>query len=106
MEGPLVALSSVAWMGSKVVAVATGGAIVTSPDGESWTHRGPSDWFTKSTLLFDVIWTGSQLVAVGGVKDDVNSTRAGVVLTSPDGIISDRSSPRNHPIPPGSGLDG
>jgi serine/threonine protein kinase len=75
-------LSAVAWSGSQFVVVGgsafggepsvgntTTGTILTSPDGRSWTaqHSGTSQF------LYDVAWSGSQFVVVGG----------NIILTSP-----------------------
>jgi hypothetical protein len=58
--------------------VTTGvGAILTSPDGITWTPR------TSGTPngLRSIVWNGSQFVVVGG-----NPGVSGTILTSPDGI--------------------
>lgn len=65
--------SGVTWTGSQLVAVGSGGAILTSPDGDKWTER-PSN---TTKRLSSVIWTGTQLVAIGD---------EGAILTSPDGV--------------------
>jgi hypothetical protein len=79
-------LHSVAWTGSRFVAV--GGptdkvsgstTILTSPDGTAWT---PHD-VGMTNVLFSVEWTGSQLVAVGGLPR--NDSGSAIILTSPDG---------------------
>lgn len=69
-------LKSVAWSGTKFVAVG-GSTILTSPDGMTWTTQ------TLGTVntLSSVIWAGTQFVAVGDAPGSV-----GAVLTSPDGV--------------------
>ena len=68
----------VAWNGNLFVAVGrwsvSGSQIRTSPDGVTWTE------VPAGTIqgLFDVVWTGSQFVAVGG---------SSTILTSPDGAV-------------------
>ena len=54
------------------VAVGRGGAVVTSPDGLSWTPRWT--WFPGD--LLDVTWDGERFLAVG---------QCGLVVSSPDG---------------------
>ncbi len=78
-------LSRVAWGGDLLVAVGESGTILTSPDGETWTERtsGTSSW------LGDVVYTGSQWVAVGEEKNMASQSMA---LTSPDGITWSRHS--------------
>jgi photosystem II stability/assembly factor-like uncharacterized protein len=66
-------LNSVTYMGDKFVAVGYSGAIVTSPDGVTWTQRQSG----VTATLNSVAWTGNVAVAVGS---------GGVVLTSPNGI--------------------
>ena len=67
-------LSGVAWGNGQFVAVGGGGAVMTSPDGDTWTPR-----ITRMRAdLWDVAWTGGQFVAVGD---------AGTVATSPDGLL-------------------
>jgi len=79
--GPLVGLyrqSRVRWSGSLFVTVgiyeAGKGTIFTSPDAVTWTERPAG----IPPPLYDVTWTGSQFVAVGGV---------GTILTSPTGSV-------------------
>jgi hypothetical protein len=55
------------------VAVGLGGAILTSPDGVSWTLRRPRD----EQRLHGVTYGNGLFVAVGG---------GGTILTSPDGV--------------------
>jgi hypothetical protein len=72
-------LRAIVYDGSIFVAVGKDGAIITSPNGTVWTPRTSG---TASQLL-DIIWDGSQFVAVG------NPSTAGesiCVLTSPDGV--------------------
>jgi photosystem II stability/assembly factor-like uncharacterized protein len=77
----------VTWTGSTLVAVGgnqiptpdglsqtgSGGIILTSPDGITWTNQTPEG---SLGLIRDVTWTGSQLIAVGS---------SGLILTSVDG---------------------
>ena len=82
-------LDGLAWTGSQFVAVGTGGAILTSPNGAEGT------WTPQTRVTFarlrDVIFAGGQLVAVGG--DFAGSGRS-TILTSPDGITwTPRTSP-------------
>lgn len=58
---------------NQFVAVGTGGVILTSPDGQSWTTQqsGTSNW------LVAVAYCNDRYVAVGD---------QGIILTSPDGI--------------------
>jgi hypothetical protein len=81
-------LASVAWSGTQFVAVgaipgssfATNvGAILTSPDGITWTPRNSG----TSAFLIGVVSSGTAFVAVGG-----NSTVGGpaTILTSADGV--------------------
>ena len=75
-----IALTSIVWSGTQFVAVALSGAVVTSPDGLTWTTRvaGTSYGVTSYGPLFSVTWAPelSRFVAVGG----------GNIMTSPDGI--------------------
>src|SRR5258708_38277307 len=80
--GTTNALNGVAWSGTQFVAVGSGGTILTSPDGTTWTSRtlDTSTFlgaFLQGTFLQGVTWSGTQFVAVGS---------GGTVLTSPDGI--------------------
>jgi Big-like domain-containing protein len=75
------AFSSIVWSGTEFVAVALSGAIVTSPDGLTWTTRmaGSSYGVVASYgPLMSVTWAASlgRFVAVG----------PGNIVTSPDGI--------------------
>jgi hypothetical protein len=66
-------LEAVAWSGSQFVAVGGGGAILTSPDGATWSGQA-----SPTTLdLHGVAWAGGTYVAVGD---------QGTTLTSGDGI--------------------
>jgi hypothetical protein len=67
-------LYSVAWTGSRYVAVGADGFIALSPDGAVWTHKILG--ITTKDLTC-VTWAGNQFVAIGD---------SGTVLTSPDGI--------------------
>jgi hypothetical protein len=76
-------LKSVAWSGSRFVAVGTPGfdfdprSVATSPDGLQWDYVNPLPAANNAGELDSVVWTGNQFVAVGGVTSE---------LTSPDGI--------------------
>ena len=81
-SGTTNTLNGVAWSGTQFVAVGSGGTILTSPDGTTWTSRtlDTSTFlgaFLQGTFLQGVTWSGTQFVAVGS---------GGTVLTSPDGI--------------------
>ncbi|MEN6460939.1 MAG: X2-like carbohydrate binding domain-containing protein [Syntrophomonas sp.] len=67
-------LFSIAWNGSKFVALGLGGVMVTSPNGTDWT--APSIERVGNDSVYDVTWDGTQFVAVGG---------CGTILTSIDG---------------------
>ncbi|MFZ1640435.1 MAG: Calx-beta domain-containing protein [Candidatus Contendobacter sp.] len=66
-------LLSIAWSGDQFVAVGTGGAILTSPDGATWTAITPAP---TTQDLYGVAWSGQRFVVVG---------KSGTILTSPDG---------------------
>jgi hypothetical protein len=68
---PRTGLTGVTWTGSEFVAVGLNGAVVTSPDGVTWTDHSIGDQVAANR----VIWTGERLVAVGNN-----------ILTSDDGI--------------------
>jgi len=68
-----IGLASVAWSGTRFVAVGQAGTILVSPDAIDWTFV-PSG---SASNLLRVIWAGSQFVAVG---------EQGTILTSPDGM--------------------
>jgi len=82
--------SGLAWNGNLIVAVIhnqtgdsripTKGLILTSSDGISWTQRK-----VTTNYLHDVVWTGSQFVAVGGVQNLFVASAD--IWTSPDGIV-------------------
>ena len=86
-SGVATDLTAVTWTGSTLVAVGgnqiptpdglsqtgSGGIILTSPDGITWTNQTPEG---SLGLIRDVTWTGSQLIAVGS---------SGLILTSVDG---------------------
>lgn len=65
-------IQAVVWGDSQFVAVGIG-AILTSPDGRTWTVQNVA---TPQTTLWGVAWSGSQFIAVG---------EAGTILASPDG---------------------
>jgi hypothetical protein len=74
-------LFGIVWGGGKFVAVGTGGTIVTSPDGLSWTRQSSS----TNEFLVRVAHGGGRYVAVG---------HNGTVVTSNDGVSwSPRSVP-------------
>jgi hypothetical protein len=78
-------LSDVVWTGSCLVAVGTGGTILTSPDGVRWIERQSG----THRPLRGVAWTGSTFVAVGGsmfTGAPMNDWDTGVVVTSSDGV--------------------
>jgi hypothetical protein len=66
-------LSKVIWTGTQFVAVGSGGTILTSPDGTTWTKRSSA----TGNNLTDVASSGTGLVAVGD---------KGTVVTSADGV--------------------
>lgn len=68
-----VSLQRVVWSGTQYVTVGLGGAILTSPDGVTWTSRAS----TTSSDLLGITWSGTQFVAVGA---------NGTILASPDGV--------------------
>lgn len=69
-------LRGVASSGSQLVAVGTH-SILTSGDGQEWAEQSLS----TPAILYSVVWSGSQFVAVG-----VSYMTVGAVQTSPDGI--------------------
>jgi photosystem II stability/assembly factor-like uncharacterized protein len=80
-------LSGVAFNGAnQFVAVGREGIILTSPDGSNWTPQAaaPIANSTFTPYLINVIYTGTQYVAVGNYVGTTPST--GFILTSPDGI--------------------
>jgi hypothetical protein len=66
-------LSAVAASDSVFVAVGSGGALLTSPDGLTWGPGNPG----VTASLNDVIWDGTQFVATGS---------SNTILTSTDGV--------------------
>lgn len=74
-SGTVQTLYSIAWTGSKFVAVGSRGTTLLSPDGVSWV--GIQDTFFGMDSPNYIIWAGSQLVALGG---------NGMVHLSPDGL--------------------
>lgn len=87
IPGGSSSLLGVTWNGSQFIAVGginytptvSGGIILTSPDGITWTYQ------TSGTraYLTSVTWSSGQFVAVGGIS----FSREGTILTSPDGVI-------------------
>ena len=75
--GSNVMLKRVVWSGPASLFVVVGDDIFTSTDAVTWTER-PSN---LAGTLMDVIWTGSQFIAVGG------DGHGGAVLTSPNGFV-------------------
>ena len=73
---PLTALESVAWSTNLGLYAAVGwnGAIFTSATGSNWTDRSPSEY---SPSYREVIWDGTQFIAVGDM---------GHIVTSSDGV--------------------
>jgi eukaryotic-like serine/threonine-protein kinase len=76
-------LNSVAWSGSKYVAVGVSGTILSSTDGKSWSIQSSG----VSSTLYSVTWTGTQFVAVGD---------AGTILTSSDGAAWTKQNPSSN----------
>jgi len=72
-------LYNIIYGANKYMAVGANGAIVSSVDGYSWTKQKSG----TSNLLNDIVWNGSQFVAVGGSTKFPN---VGEIMTSPDGI--------------------
>jgi hypothetical protein len=72
-SGTTVELLGVAASESMIVAVGTGGTIITSPDGRAWTPRASG----IGGHLRAVAWSGQQFIAVG---DNL------AILVSPDGM--------------------
>lgn len=70
-----VNINGIVWTGTLFVAVAAGpggnGLIFTSPDGLTWSVRS-----SGTPSLRGIVWSGSQIVAVGS---------GGAIVTSPDG---------------------
>src|SRR3990172_1054775 len=75
-------LADVAWSGERFAAVGSGDAVLTSPDGVTWSPQGLH--FGRDVLLTGVAWGASQFVAVGKIGRAPNWS--GVILTSSDGI--------------------
>ncbi len=70
------------WTGSQFVVVGNNGAVLTSPDGATWTPQTiPA---TNSPTLDGVASSGTRLVAVG--TQSVSGNTQGLILTSSDGI--------------------
>jgi hypothetical protein len=74
-EGPSSeALQGVAASATRIVVTsASVGAVYTSPDGVTWTANNAA----APQALLDIVWSGSQFVAVG---------YGGTIVTSPDGL--------------------
>ncbi len=72
-SGTTAGLLGVAASESMIVAVGTGGTIVTSPDGRAWAPRASG----IGAHLRAIAWSGQQFIAVG---DNI------AILVSPDGI--------------------
>jgi hypothetical protein len=77
-------INSVIWANNQYVAVGSGGAILTSPNGSTWTRRVVD----SKNELFDVAYNGSILVAVGTIS----------ILTSSDGISWTKQSSPNYSL--------
>lgn len=69
-------LYNIIYAANKYIAVGARGAIVSSVDGYSWTKENSG----TSNYINDIVWNGSQFLAVGG------SLYQDEILTSPDGI--------------------
>ena len=74
------ALFGAAWSGETFAAVGGDGAILTSPDGVTWTQRNSDPTYG----LYAVAWNGSIFAAVGGQYNTLYARP--VILTSADGI--------------------
>ena len=79
------ALWGLIWSETQFVAVGEYGTILTSSDGINWTQRNSG---VPDSNLYDVSWSGTQFVTVGGEfqfpgNPAYNNT---LILTSPDGI--------------------
>jgi hypothetical protein len=73
-------LKSIAWNGSRFVAVGTPGfnfdprSLATSPDGVQWEYVNPLPAVNNAGELDSVVWTGSKFVAVGGITAELSSS--------------------------------
>ena len=80
-SGTSQGLHDVVWGGGRFVAVGSNGAIVTSPDGITWTAADRVA--PRFVALLNVAWGGGRFVAVGNEGSFENE---GTVLYSIDGI--------------------
>lgn len=72
-SGTFRALYGIAWTGSQTVVVGDV-VILTSPNGSGWTAHDSIFYPTTMTFgLYDVVWTGTRLVAVGANKTELSS---------------------------------
>jgi len=76
-------LSGVTFGGGQFVAVGREGAILTSPDGTTWTARSAPLIASETPYLIAVLYAGGQYVATGNYVGVRPST--GFLVTSPDG---------------------
>lgn len=67
-------ISDIAWSGSQFVAVGNYGAVLTSPDGLTWTIRDAG----TDANLYGIVWNGSQFFAVG---------TQGTIISSSDAVV-------------------
>ena len=84
-SGTTNSLQAIATDGVQAVAVGSGGKILTSTDGITWTSRTLSE-FTGNITFRGITWDGTQFIAAG---QDYNFTIAawvGLIYTSPDGV--------------------
>jgi uncharacterized repeat protein (TIGR02543 family) len=90
----------IVWTGSKFVSVAfiynfttvsdnSRSFAGTSSDGQSWTAS--STYIPQTASLVSIIWTGSQLVAVGGCRNKTEGALSSI-YTSTDGDVWERQS--------------
>jgi len=79
-------VNTVAWDGAQFVALDDTGNVWKSPDGEHWPARGTPisavPWFWPNELVF----TGTEFVAVGFGKVTIPGETGGIVLTSDDAV--------------------
>lgn len=99
-SGTSANLYGVASNSTHVVAVGYNGVILRSTDGISWDSVSPSGFITNIHFK-DVIWTGSEFIAVGGdfhsTVDSAHRWEA-VVYTSPTGETWTRAYESNQPL--------
>ena len=89
-SGTTANLVTVVWSGKQFVATGIG-AILSSPDGVTWTSHSSG---TDGLYLTGLVWSGKEFVAVGyPVSTTVANSNGGTVLTSPDGITWTENSP-------------